>query len=1625
MKKILITVSIVCCFFSVFSAETATGEELLNLDNENFTIVDGVLIVYKGNTLANDNYEVTIPEGVTALGVKLFFNFYDDSPDGVTNYENKKIKKLNLPSTLREIRYQSLSHIPVEELVIPDSINEITIGQYAFNLPNVPSRESPLKRVIIKAKNVILGGESEEPGYPGTRCFQAYSGNYSSLESVIFESENIQLYSGLDKTTYLFAQCSSLKEVVFSGTGSYYIGDNSFSACSSLERVVFSEGLIGISDTNTFRTCTNLKELILPESCRTLGASFLQTSSNTPHGIISVAILGRELKSLDSNNTFSLHSSGQNQPGVNAPAYIYAYPDTSSWNALAEARHIKNSSPAYPSKYTMKTLTRDAQITVQNTSGPGLVYGGNFPITTVHWDSYRWSNDPKDDGNLEKGLPEVKDEKNLNYPSFETTVLDAWYEAISADASVASTNPDKFLHNGVEKNFSDAGKTSLKDDDRVHFFNSNSTPKLAFWCDAGGIDQITGLDTAPNVGKTVTLKDSDGVLANTLVRIVSLSGELWEYYGNTDAEGKITLEFKFNGEYLVTPYDNAGNMVYNMLPISVYEPDIGLKIGGVTGDPAFDTNIPLSSGYFGGTFVQMADGGAVDLGFDPAHRNYSIYVASDTAKITLPISLYDETKTALTLTAKLDGNEVNGFNGVTAPSGSFGSLELSLPSDTNSWTLTLTSALNEDGVSYERAYTINIIRAEPGEYAGIRTMEGVLGLGVGKGTTLSKPYVPGAASYTAYVHPGQTQAILDVTVTAGADITVDSGTNNKTGESGGIATWRITLPVPQPEIDVKPGSTIATRTITTKVRADEVVHSIALVLRTPVEGVFTPDKVYDYEPASGQFASLTASPPTGSLPGYSLFSHWLSLGGHGGYVTYYYDEPVTNDPNNPYGVDFIVYGNAFEGGGCNEPASVQVSSDDITWYYLAGQRHYELDTSFAEAELLSGKKTNSLRIPTSGYPKDVDWGYADVANCSAWKNGEPDPKTGEYWILGAEPFNPYRYCSILGFEWLPVGDPDYNASDIGNIGDMFDLSWAVDADGKPVDLPNGIKYIRVQNVIDVTQGSTGDISPEIGTITRVNPLYVTHDVGTTAIPKAFTIGGVDIPGNSDLQKVGRNTYYLSNFDLNEQAVFVNIEGDVNDNIYVNKEAFYGGEADYIGLCDESSNRTVRVVIQNGEKEPLIYVIECVNGGDPDTNADLLSIAVNPGDLKLTRDDSGKNYTGTIDYANSSEGVALRLIALNPESSITLTRDDSEEPLNLSQDGQSWVSDTIEMNVGSNKFTVKVESKDGTNTNNYEVVITRKEKEPETVNEGNESNESKTGDDETPKIIVDTGGDNGGGVTVTAGTGKVVTDLDEIADVETIKKQLSDAGVLLKPSKEPEKVNMNAASVTAEALNVLGKMNLSDDEAKALVENGVIKLTGDGSIVSNSEAVLNKMSEAESSEFYKVEEFEPLHVKLDSNEMPIELNKKAVVSFPIADAFREFIDVPVSDVDVFKLANDGKTVYHFKRAEFSSELKAGGQYIITQKDNSTITIAPTELLKGDELLYITIEDDSALDYDNDECEVFDPINVGARNEKTSDSGGSGDDGSDDTGSSSGGCDAGFGAWAMVLSATLGFCLRRKK
>ena len=110
-------------------------------------------------------------------------------------------------------------------------------------------------------------------------------------------------------------------------------------------------------------------------------------------------------------------------------------------------------------------------------------------------------------------------------------------------------------------------------------------------------------------------------------------------------------------------------------------------------------------------------------------------------------------------------------------------------------------------------------------------------------------------------------------------------------------------------------------------------------------------EVLEYKPAPGQF--INSSPwgiPNSAKSLIGGVTGSMSLGAFGGYVVFKFANPVENDPDNPYGVDFTIYGNPLDE--WSEQGIVSVMQDengnglpDDTWYELAGSDYAELTRS--------------------------------------------------------------------------------------------------------------------------------------------------------------------------------------------------------------------------------------------------------------------------------------------------------------------------------------------------------------------------------------------------------------------------------------------------------------------------------------------------------------------------------------------------------------------------------------------------------------------------------------------------------------------------------------------------------
>lgn len=280
-------------------------------------------------------------------------------------------------------------------------------------------------------------------------------------------------------------------------------------------------------------------------------------------------------------------------------------------------------------------------------------------------------------------------------------------------------------------------------------------------------------------------------------------------------------------------------------------------------------------------------------------------------------------------------------------------------------------------------------------------------------------------------------------------------------------------------------------------------------------------KIIEYTPAPGQFINISPGLPWNaeSIKGSpEKNGRMVSLGFWGGYIIAGFDEPIENHPDNPYGVDFTVFGNPFLGS--SEPAIVQVMKDenenglpDDTWYELMGSDHHLSTTKYNYAITYTNPngKYDVPWVDNEGnegivrymkefhtqehYPSADSFPHINQDNYTLFgtllKHKSTQSVKDGLWVnLNFD----YGYAdnrpivnNSNAVDWFFTPDNPYTFDvQEGCGGDAFDIHWAIDANGNHVDLDK-IHWIKVYNGVAQNAGWLGENSPEITGIADVKP----------------------------------------------------------------------------------------------------------------------------------------------------------------------------------------------------------------------------------------------------------------------------------------------------------------------------------------------------------------------------------------------------------------------------------------------------------------------------------------------------------------------------------------------------------
>ena len=404
-----------------------------------------------------------------------------------------------------------------------------------------------------------------------------------------------------------------------------------------------------------------------------------------------------------------------------------------------------------------------------------------------------------------------------------------------------------------------------------------------------------------------------------------------------------------------------------------------------------------------------------------------------------------------------------------------------------------------------------------------------------------------------------------------------------------------------------------------------------------VPGGVAPSRVVSYLPL-GQYATGSGwGSATGKFTG-GYAPTGVSLGALGGYIEFEFANGITNNNNNPYGVDFVVYGNAFNGN--PEAGAVQVSEDGKTWYELAGSMYYDGNFNYVGNQMTNNPKkfssayTGTLNNGTVEYKKEnneikvglknAGGSYAIPASGTTlpyfgpggwfpamdkYPQGDAHDNTGANVTVsytannlafsGITAIQDYNTTASYAFGYADV-TPNGSPTTYGNAvnpytayttaktgGDGFDLEWAVDPSTKLPANVNGkvFKYVRVYTAV-LDNGTFGETSTEVcGIFTTANGLKNEDGsavpVGRTMTPTvkygtAATAMNTPFPSTIDNKPVAAGTYYI------------NATGSV-ENIYINGARVTSGEA-YEFQVNAGETKILRIIAQDGNKEPSIRVI---------------------------------------------------------------------------------------------------------------------------------------------------------------------------------------------------------------------------------------------------------------------------------------------------------------------------------------------------------------------------------------------------------------------------------------------------
>lgn len=290
--------------------------------------------------------------------------------------------------------------------------------------------------------------------------------------------------------------------------------------------------------------------------------------------------------------------------------------------------------------------------------------------------------------------------------------------------------------------------------------------------------------------------------------------------------------------------------------------------------------------------------------------------------------------------------------------------------------------------------------------------------------------------------------------------------------------------------------------------------------------------IYAFMPAPGQFtnegantggwgdAYVSGSTGLKSMVN-DLATTGVSLGYFGGSIVLDMGENIQDSSTNPYGVDFIVYGNAFKNN--SEPGCIQVAPDANNdgkpdkWYNIAGSLHYNADTVWNAAYTYTNPHKADDEV--TAYPA------AGTTDSTAANNNVPytcTPAESDGATSGSVVFNTFHRHA-----WFPLW-ANYFVSRLDSVGDLAKAQQVDDNGNVTV---SGLPFATYHK--DTTNGSTLTLTGvRLGSVTNTQTAN-------------YTFGYCDVHPNGSNLGVASNPYVASAESTGGDGI--DIAWAVNDN----------------------------------------------------------------------------------------------------------------------------------------------------------------------------------------------------------------------------------------------------------------------------------------------------------------------------------------------------------------------------------------------------------------------------------------------------------------------------------------------